>query len=109
MTSESEKSGALIVNTHITEIPERDELHDVPHGLLPGVGPQNTGVSVEELHGREVGVAHADDDDGHGQFGRLHDGVARLVHVADDAVRDDEEREVLLQRGRQNGVNGFKM
>lgn len=29
--------------------------------------------------------------------------MARLVHVADDPVRDDEEDEVLLRRGEQRG------
>lgn len=83
--------------THVTEIPEGDELHNIADGLLAGVGPQHAGISIQELHGGEVGVANADDDDGHGQLGRLDDGVAGLVHVADDAVCDDEESEVLLQ------------
>lgn len=83
--------------TYITEVPEGDELDNIADGFFPGVGPQNAGVSVQELHGGKVGVADADDDDGHRQLGRLNDGVASLVHVADDAVRDDEEGEVLLQ------------
>lgn len=65
------------------------------------MGAQHPAVPVQELHGSKVSVAHPDDDDGHGQLGSLHHGVARLVHVTDDPVRDDEEDEVLLQRGEQ--------
>lgn len=84
----------------MTEIPEGDELDNVADGLFPGVGPQNAGISIQELHGGKVGIANADYDDGHRQLGRLNDGVASLVHVANDAVCDDEEGEVLLQGSR---------
>lgn len=96
------------VSTYIAEIPEGDELDDIADGLLPGVGPQNAGVSIQKLHGGEVGVADADDDDGHRQLGRLNDGVASLIHVANDAVRDDEESEVLLQKERKADVKQKK-
>lgn len=94
--------------THITEIPERNKLHDVPDRLFPRVGPQDTGVSIQELHGGKVSVANTDDDDGHGELGGLNDGVASLVHVADDAVCDDEEREVLLHREGMKGIREIK-
>lgn len=93
-------------STHVSEISEGDELHDVPHGLFSCVGPQDAGVSIQELHGSKVCVADTDDDDGHGKLGRLHNGVTCLVHIADDAVCYDEESEVLLQRRREEMMRG---
>lgn len=89
------------VITHVAEVAEGHELDDVTHGLLARVGVQHAAVPIQELHGSKVSVAHAHDDDGHGQLGRLHHGVPRLVHVADHPVRDDEEDEVLLWRMRR--------
>lgn len=88
--------------TYIAKVSEGDKLHNVSHSLLARVRAQDAAVSVQKLHGSEVGIAHADDDDGHRQLGGLHDGVARVVHVADHSIRDDEQREVLLydQGGR---------
>lgn len=53
-------------NTYVAEIPERDKLHNIPNSLLSCAGPQNAGVPIQELHGGKIGIAHANDDDGHG-------------------------------------------
>ena len=89
---------AIVSPTYILEVPEGDKLDDVPHGRLAGLRAQPPVVAVQELHGAEVGSAHADDYDGHGEAGGVDDGVARLVHVRDHAVGDDEQHKVLLQR-----------
>ena len=78
------------------ELPEGHKLDDVPHGRLARGRAQQAVVPVQELHGAEVGPAHADDDDGHGEAGGVNDGAARLVHVRDHAVGDDEQHKVLL-------------
>ena len=85
-----------VLPAYALELTEGDELHDVPHGSLASGGAQHAVVPVQELHGAEVGSAHADDDDGHGEAGGVDDGAARLVHVRDHAVGDDEQHEVLL-------------
>lgn len=84
------------------EISEWHELDDVPRGDVTTWRAQQFVVAVQELHGTEVCPAHAHYDDGHGQAGRLHDGAARLVHVCDHSIRDDEQHVVLLQMGRGN-------
>lgn len=84
-------------------MPELDELHDVPGGGLAAVLEQPV-VRVERLHGGEVLVAHADDDDAHGVDGRVDDGPLGVLHVRDDAVSDDQQHEILgaVLKGTKN-------
>ena len=85
------------------EVLEGDELDDVSqHGLSLGRA-QDPVVPVQHLHVCEVGVAHANDDDGHGQVGRVHDGLTRVGHVSDYTVGQNKEDEVLLG-GEQEGL-----
>jgi len=86
--------------THVLEVAERDELDDVPEDGFSFGRPQDPVVAVQHLHVAEVGVPDADDDDGHGEVGGLHDGLPGVGHVGDDAVRQDQQDEVLL-RGNQ--------
>lgn len=87
--------------THVFEVLERDKLDDVAEDGLPLWRAQDPIVPVQDLHVREVGVSHADDDDGHGQVGGVHDGLARVCHVGDDAVGQDQQDEVLLRDGAE--------
>lgn len=87
------------VRAHILELPEWYELHNVPHGCLARSRAQNSIISIQELHGSEVGPAHPDNDDGHGQTGGIDDGTAGLVHVCDDSIGDYEENKVILRGG----------
>lgn len=82
------------------EVLEGDKLHDVPEDRLPLGRTQDPVVAVQDLHVGEVSVAHAHDDDGHGQVGGVHDGLPRVGHVGDDAVRQDQQDEVFLQGRR---------
>lgn len=82
---------------HILELPEWYKLDNVPHGGLACSGAQNAIISIQELHGGEIGPAHADNDDGHGQAGGVDDGTTGLVHVCDDSIGDDEENKVILR------------
>ena len=81
--------------THLKH-PERHKLDDVAEGDVAPWRAQDFVVAVQELHGAEVLLAHAHDDDGHGEAGGLDDGGDRLVHVRDHAVGDDEQHKVLL-------------
>lgn len=83
------------------EVLERDKLDDVAEDGLPLRRAQDAVVPVQDLHVREVGVAHADDDDGHGQVGGVHDGLARVRHVGDDAVGQDQQDEIFLNRKKK--------
>lgn len=75
---------------------EGHKLNDVSGHRLPRQGLEDAIVAVQELHGLEVGLAHPDDDDGHGQLGAVDDGLPGLVQVSDLTVRDDQEHKVLL-------------
>jgi hypothetical protein len=58
------------------------------------------------LHGREVRFAHAHNEDAQRQLCRVHYGPDGIVHVVDDAVRDDEQHIVRLRVGRRQRPGG---
>lgn len=98
------KAGARRCATHVLELAEGHELDDVAqHGLALG-GAQHAVVPVQDLHVREVGVAHADDDDGHGQVGGADDGLPRVRHVRHHAVGQDQQDEILLGGQGRSGA-----
>lgn len=78
------------------EVTERDKLDDVPQDGLSFGRPQDPVITIQHLHVTEVGVSDPDDDDGHGEVGGLNDGLPGVSHVSDDAVRQDQQDEVLL-------------
>jgi len=90
------KSELKFALAYVLELPEWNKLHDVPHGGLARSRAQNSIVAVQELHGAEVRPSYPDDDDGHGQLRGVDDGAARLVHVCDHSVGDDQQDKVLL-------------
>lgn len=89
------------------EVLEGNKLDDVSQDGLPLRRTQDAVVPVQYLHVGEVRVPHADDDDRHGQVGGVHDGLPRVRHVGDDAVRQDQQDEVLLRDGGE-GIYGWK-
>lgn len=84
------------------EVLEGNKLDNVAEDGLSLWRTQDPVVSVQYLHVREVRVSHANDDDGHGQVGGVHDGLARVCHVGDDAIRQDQQDEILLWEGVGN-------
>lgn len=80
------------------EVLEGDELDNVAENWLPLRRAQDPVVPVKYLHVCEVRVSHPNDDDRHGQVGGVHDGLACVRHVSDDAVCQDQEDEVFLER-----------
>merc|ERR1712004_728836 len=73
---------------------EFDELHNVSHCCAPSLLQQCV-VRVKLVHGLEVLVANPDDDDRHGKVRRRDYGRLGGLHVANDAVGDDEEHLVV--------------
>lgn len=94
----------LIYITHMFEVAEGDKLDDVPEDGFSFGRSQDPIVAVQHLHVAEVGVPDPDDDDGHGQVGGLDNGLPGVGHVGDDAVRQDQQDEVLLEE-RVSGRN----
>lgn len=88
--------------TYIFKLPERHKLDDVSHGRLPSHRAQSSIVPIQELHGGEVCIPHSYNDDGHRQTRGVDDGIARLIHVCDHSIGDDEENIILLWRERNN-------
>jgi len=82
--------------TNRLEVPEGHKLDNVPEDRLPLGRAQDPVVPVQDLHVREVCVAHAHDDDGQRLVGGAHDGLARVRHVGHHAVRQDEQDVVAL-------------
>lgn len=82
---------------YMFEVPKWHKLDNVSkHGLALG-RPQDAVIAVQHLHVTEISVAHADDDDGHGEVGGVDDGLSGVSHVCDDAVCQDQQDEVLLK------------
>ena len=91
------------------EVAEGDELDDVPEDRLSFGRSQDPVVAIQHLHVAEIGVPDPDDDDGHGEVRGVHNGLPRVRHVSDDAVRQDQQDEVFLAgRGENCGWNGGK-
>lgn len=82
--------------THILELSEWNKLDNISHGSLACSRAQKSIISIQELHGAEVGPAHSHDNNRHGQTRGFDDGVASLIHVRDHAIGDDEQYQVLL-------------
>lgn len=78
------------------EVSEGHELNDVSKDRLSLGRPQDPVVAIQHLHVAEVGIAHAHDDDRHGEVGGVDDGLPGVSHVCDDAVGQDQQDEVLL-------------
>lgn len=88
----------LLYVTNVFEVPERDELDDVPQDGLSFRRSQDPIVAVQHLHVAEVGVPNPNDDDGHGEVGGLDDGLPCVSHVSNDTVCQDQQDEVLLEK-----------
>jgi hypothetical protein len=86
----------------LLEVAEGNELHDVPRGSLSRSGSQQSIIRVEVVHVLEVGITHADDDDGEGKIRGVNDLLDAALHVGNDSVGDHEEDPVdlLLDGGR---------
>lgn len=82
------------------EVSKGDELDDVPEDGLSFGGPQDPVIAVQHLHIAKVRIPDSNYDDGHGEVGRLDDGLPGVGHVSDDAVRQNQQDEVLLGGGQ---------
>ena len=81
----------------VLEIVVGHELNDIGgHVLTERLRVECLLIAVELLHGAEIGIADANDDDGEGKLRSFDDLVNRLVHVIDDTVGDDDQDVELL-------------
>ena len=98
MIVNSSNSAATRQTTHLEELPERHELHNVT--LRPPAGQrrlQQPVISVEEIHEGKVGTANSDNNEGDGQEGSLDNGVDCRVYVGYHTIGEQEQKEVGLQ------------
>lgn len=82
---------------YVFEVPEGHELDNVSKDRLSFGRPQNPIIAIQHLHVTEVSIAHAHDDDRHGEVGGVDYGLPGVGHVCDDAVGQDQQDEVLLR------------
>ena len=76
---------------------KRNKLHNIPrHILFILFRIQGVHVSIEGVHAGEVSVAYADYDDGERENRPSNYLVDGLLHVVDDAVRDNQQNLIVL-------------
>lgn len=92
--------------TYVLELTEGHELDNVPERRLTPRGAQDPIIPVQDLHVREVSIAHPNDDDRHGQVGGPHNGLSGVRHVRYYTVREDEQDVVLLEAQGRSGCAG---
>jgi len=81
----------------VLEVIEGHKLDDISsHVLAVGLRVESLFVSIEDLHGLEVGVTDSDNDDGDGELGSTDYLVDCLVHIIDNTIGDDHTDVELL-------------
>ena len=76
---------------------ELDELDDVSGALLPSRVSKPATITVKLFHRPEIGIAHANNDDGAGQLRQLADDIDGLWHVMDAPIRQKEQDLILVR------------
>ena len=74
------------------------KLDNVPLRSSPVVTKQGV-IRVQFLHGREVLVSHAHNDDGQRKIRGVYDCTFGGIHVGDNSVRDNQEDKVVAGVG----------
>ncbi len=75
--------------------PVGHKLNDIAQCFFIPVGKQAV-IGIQGIHGIEIRVSDADDDNAHRQIGSIDDGVDGVGHVGDDAIGDDEKHIVIV-------------
>ena len=70
---------------------ELNELDDIASGRDAASIPETAVVAIQLLHGAEVCVAYAHDNDGAWELGQLTDQLNGLGHVMDSAISQEEQ------------------
>lgn len=84
-------------SAYMFEVPKWHKLDDVSKHRLTLGRPQDAIITIQHLHVTEIRVAHPNDDDWHGEVRGVDDGLPGVSHVGDDAVRQDQQDEILLK------------
>ncbi len=83
------------------EVTERHKLHDVTQHWFSFRWTKDTIITVQHLHVSEICASNSHDDDRHGQMRGVDDRLSSVRHICDHSVRQDEQDEVLLHRGKK--------
>ena len=79
------------------EVVKGNKLDDIRgHILAVGLRVECLIITIKRLHGLEVCIADANDDDGHGELRAANNLIDGLVHITDDAIRDNNQDVELL-------------
>lgn len=97
--------------SYIGKLLEGHKLHNISGHRFSGQRFENATVPIQKLHGLKICLTHAHDDDGHGQFGAVHDGLSGLVKISDLSISDDQQHKVLLieRKKKTHIADGLKM
>lgn len=84
-------------SAYMFEVPKWHKLDNVSKHRLALGRPQDAIITIQHLHVTKISVAHPDDDDRHGEVGGVDNGLSGVSHVCDDAIRQDQQDEILLK------------
>lgn len=87
----------MVKNTDRFEVSEGHKLHNVPEDRFTLWWPQDSIISVQNLHVCEVGIAHTDNNNGERLVGGSNNGFTCVSHICHYTVCEDEQDVVSLQ------------
>lgn len=83
------------------EVTEWHKLYDVTQHWFPFRRTKDSVIPVQHLHVSEICASNSHDYDRHGQVRGVDDRLSSVRHIRDHPVRQDEQDEVLLHRGKK--------
>lgn len=78
------------------EVSEWHKLNDVAKNRLSLGRSQDPIVPIQHLHVTEISISYSNYNDRHGEMGGMDNGFACIGHVCDDAIRQNQQDEILL-------------
>lgn len=84
-------------SAYVFEVPKWHKLDNVSKHRLALGWPQDPIIAIQHLHVTKIGVPHPNDDDWHGKVRGMDNGLSGVSHVCDDAIRQDQQDEILLK------------
>lgn len=84
-------------SAYMFEVPKWHKLDNISKHRLALGRPQDPIITIQHLHVTKIGVPHPDDDDWHGKVRGMDNGLSGVSHVCDDAVRQNQQDEILLK------------
>lgn len=87
------------------EVVEWHELNNVSQDRFSFRRAEYSIIPIQHLHVAEIRVAHADDDDRHGQVGGVDDGLSCVCHICDHSICQDQQYKIFLMAERNKWEN----